>query len=52
MITLQYFNGSVWVDCGNFGHDRIAWVSLGGDDYNYRTIDEDGKVITDKSVAA
>lgn len=27
----------------------IAWVSLGGDDYNYRTIDENGNVLTDKS---
>jgi len=49
MITLQYFNGNGWVDCGSFGNERIAWLSLGGDDLNYRTVDEDGNVLTDKS---
>ena len=51
MIKLQYFNGTDWVDCGRFGHDCLAWISLGGDDFNYRTIDENGEVITDKSAA-
>lgn len=28
----------------------MAWISLGGDDSNYRTVDADtGKVLTDKS---
>lgn len=50
MVTLQYFNGEKWVDCGNFGNENIAWISLGGDDFNYRTVDkESGEVLTDKS---
>ena len=50
MVTLQYKNNTgEYVDCGTFNHDRIAWMSLGGDDYGYRTIDENGDVITDKT---
>lgn len=50
MITLQYFNGKEWIDCGNFINEQIAWISLGGDDYNYRTVHkESGEVLTDKS---
>jgi len=49
MIILQYFNGEKWIYCGEFCHDWIAWMSLGGDDFNYRTIDENGVVVTDKS---
>ena len=48
MITLQYFNSKEWVDCGNFGNEHIAWISLGGDDFNYRTVDKDGMTITDR----
>lgn len=50
MITLQYYNGSEWVDVGLFHNDWSAWASLGGDDMNYRTIDSKNKVLTDKSV--
>ncbi len=49
MIKLQYNNGNEWVDCGEFHNEIIAWMSLGGDDLNYRTIDSDGVVLTDKS---
>lgn len=49
MIKLQYFNGTDWATVSTWGNETIAWVSLGGDDYNYRTIDENGKVLTDKS---
>lgn len=49
MVKLEYFNGKSWVACGEFANDKIAWISLGGDDLNYRTVDAEGKVITDKS---
>ena len=46
MIELQYFNGTEWIKVGTWGNEEIAWATLGGDNYNYRTIDEDGKVLT------
>ena len=49
MVELQYFNGTLWVNTGQWIKEDLAWASLGGDDYNYRTIDEDGRVLTDKS---
>lgn len=49
MIELQYFNGTEWTTVSTWENETIAWVSLGGDDYNYRTIDGNGKVLTDKS---
>ena len=49
MIELQYFNGTEWITVSTWANEWMAWVSLGGDDYNYRTIDENGKVLTDKS---
>jgi expansin (peptidoglycan-binding protein) len=49
MIYLQYFDGTDWIDCGTFHHEDFAWISLGGDDSGYRTVDENGKVLTDKS---
>jgi hypothetical protein len=49
MIELQYFNGTEWTTVSTWANEWMAWVSLGGDDYNYRTIDENGKVLTDKS---
>lgn len=49
MITLQYFDGTEWVYVDEFYNEKIAWVTLGGDDFNYRTIDENGNVLTDKS---
>lgn len=49
MITLEYFNGEEWVKAGSFTNEKIAWLSLGGDYFNYRTVDENGKVLTDKS---
>jgi hypothetical protein len=51
MITLEYFNGTSWEPVGEFHCEDFAWMSLGGDDQNYRTLDEHGKVLTDKSVA-
>ena len=49
MIELQYFNGTEWTTVSTWANEWMAWVSLGGDDYNYRTVDENGKVLTDKS---
>ena len=50
MVTLQYYDGEEWLDCGNFGNEHIAWISLGGDDINYRTIDKESReVLTDKT---
>lgn len=49
MITLEYFNGKTWEPCGLFHTEEFAWISLGGDDRNYRTVDDSGKVLTDKS---
>jgi len=50
MITLEYFDGDEWVPAGTFYTEWAAWVSLGGDDENYRTLDENGNVLTDKSL--
>ena len=50
MVKLQFFNGSEWIDCGEFNSEFIAWLSLGGDDADYRTIDHLGLVLTDKSI--
>lgn len=51
MVQIEYWNGSEWTAEGApFGSEHIAWISLGGDDFNYRTVDTDtGKVLTDKS---
>lgn len=49
MVCLEYFNGTKWIGCGEFNNERIAWISLGGDDLNYRTVDiATGDVLTDK----
>ncbi len=50
MVTLQYFDGTKFVDCGTFNHEWMAWVSLGGDNINYRTVDSTGKVLTSKLI--
>jgi len=47
MIKLEYWTGKEWVDAGSFYSERIAWISLGSDNKNYRTIDENGNVLTD-----
>ena len=51
MVQLQYFDGENWADCGEpWANEQIAWISLGGDDYGYRTVDTDSnKTLTDKS---
>lgn len=52
MIYLQYWNGTEWVGAGEWHNETIAWASLGGDDFNYRTVDDKGVVLTDKSNGA
>jgi len=53
MIKLEWFNGKTWVEAGLFYNENMALVSLGGDDYNYRTVNEEtGEVLTDKSTRA
>ena len=47
MIKLQYFNGTKWIEVSEWVTEKLAWISLGGDTYNYRTVDEDGNVLTD-----
>lgn len=49
MITLEYFNGVKWVFVSNWANEAMAWISLGSDDFNYRTVDQFGNVLTDKS---
>lgn len=49
MIKLQYWNEKKWVNAGEFMNEHICWISLGGLNANYRTVDENGKVLTDKS---
>lgn len=48
-VTLQYFNGKEWIFVSEWVNETLAWVSLGDDDFNYRTVDENGEVLTDKS---
>lgn len=51
MINLEYWNGGQWVYVSEWGVEGMAWISLGGDDVNYRTVEADtGKVLTDKSL--
>ena len=40
MVYLEYYNGIDWipVDIGPFENERSAWISLGNDTENYRTI--------------
>jgi len=45
MITLEYFNGAEWVEVDKWYNESLCWVSLGQDNYNYRTVDETGKVL-------
>jgi len=45
MIELQYFNGSTWGTVSKWNNEAAAWVSLGIDNYNYRTF-KNGTVLT------
>lgn len=52
MVNLEYLDGDEWVSAypRPFYSETMAWLSLGGDDFNYRTVDDEtGEVLTDKS---
>lgn len=49
MIQLDYFDGKHWIHVSEWKIEKFAWLSLGGDDFNYRTVDENGDILTDKS---
>lgn len=48
-IQLEYWNGEYWSKVGDpWVLEKIAWISLGGYELNYRTVDlTTGKVLTD-----
>ena len=46
MIKLQYFNGKDWITVSEWVSEWAAWTSIGSDCLNYRTIDENGNVLT------
>lgn len=49
MVKLQYKGSTGWGDCGVFAAECAAWISLGDDNANYRTVDAiSGEVLTDK----
>ncbi|MEM7485825.1 MAG: hypothetical protein AAF348_11515 [Bacteroidota bacterium] len=48
MVTLEYFNGSEWVFVDKYPSNHIAWIALGDDFDNYRTINEFGEVIMER----
>lgn len=47
-IVLEYFNGERWMFVSEWNDEKMAWLSLGGDDFNYRTLDSEGNVLTCK----
>lgn len=50
MIKLEYWNGKEWIFVEEWSNERLAWISLGGDNINYRTVDAKGNVLTDKRI--
>lgn len=50
MVRLEYFNGKEWTTVEYWQNAEIAWATLGGDTFNYRLIDEYGKVIKEDTV--
>ncbi len=46
IVRLEYFDGKKWIPAGAFEREDFAWISLGGDDRNYRTVEAaTGKVL-------
>ena len=45
MIKLEYFDGTKWCYVGEYVNENIAWVTLGTDNYNFRTVDENGNAV-------
>ncbi len=51
MIKLEYWNGEEWIFVAEYYSEEIAWIILGGNNINYRTVNaSNGKVLTDKSI--
>lgn len=49
MVRLQWYDGKKWIDVGKFHNNTFAWMSLGSDNLNYRTMDENDKILKDTS---
>ena len=49
VVVLEHFNGERWIFVSEWLIESMAWTSLGGDDFNYRTLDKDGNVLTCKN---
>jgi hypothetical protein len=50
MVILQYWTGEEWVNVDMWPNEKLAWAALGGDTFNYRVIDKDGKVLISDTV--
>lgn len=50
MYKLEYFNGKEWTHVSEWANGNMAWISLGGDTYNYRLLDPNGKVIKSDTI--
>lgn len=48
MIELQWFDGIKWIPVSKWANEELAWISLGNDNVNYRTVDYKGNVLTEK----
>lgn len=48
MVKLEYFNGKEWVFVSEWPNEQMACISLGGDNFHYRTVDQNGKALTTK----
>lgn len=49
MVVLEHFNGERWIFVSEWLTESMAWASLGGDDFNYRTLDSEGNILTCKN---
>lgn len=45
MVRLEFFNSKEWVFVGEYANENIAWITLGGDNFNYRVVNENGDVL-------
>ena len=52
-LQLQYNSGTYdnpeWIVISEWKNEKFAWMSLGKDCLNYRTVDSNKNVLTDKS---
>lgn len=45
MVTLEYFDGNTWNFVSEWASETLAWISLGGDNFNYRVVNAAGFVL-------